>query len=276
MNTLARNLARLSSFPLDVSKWRSLWPILGVFLLATASMAQEKLKPTTGAESQPRVQSASQAPAENAAPDEGRVTLPAGTRVALVLTHPIDSKSTHRGDEIYAVTTAPVTLDSRVAMPAGTYVQGKVEKLTRHGTRAEIVMRSVAIIFPDGYVANIGGPMTIESEEGTAWINPGTGTKAGVVAAPLLGLGLGMAIGAAAHTTQTTNFAGTTMTTSTPKGIAIGSAVGLVAGGVVSLVLLARSHHFYMATGSELEMILPQAVTLAQGQTADAERGQGR
>ena len=70
-----------------------------------------------------------------------------------------------------------------------------------------------------------------------------------VVAAPLLGLGLGTAIGAAAHTTQTTNFAGTTMTTSTPKGIAIGSAVGLVAGSVVSLVLLARSHHFYMGNG---------------------------
>jgi len=43
-----------------------------------------------------------------------------------------------------------------------------------------------------------GGPMTIESEEGTAWINPGAGTKAGVVAAPLLGLGLGTAIGVAA------------------------------------------------------------------------------
>ena len=53
------------------------------------------------------------------------------------------------------------------------------------------------------------------------------------------------------------------MTTSTPKGIAIGSTVGIVACGVVSLVLLARSHHFYMATGSELEMVLPQAVTLA-------------
>jgi hypothetical protein len=146
------------------------------------------------------------------------------------------------------------------------FVQGKVEKLTRHGTRAEMVMRSVSIIFPDGHVTNIGGPMTIESEEGTAWINPGTSTKAGVVAAPLVGVGLGAAIGAAAHTTQTTNFAGMTMSTSTPKGIAIGSMVGLAAGSIVSLVLLARSHHFYMATGSELDMALPQAVTLAQGQ----------
>jgi hypothetical protein len=67
-----------------------------------------------------------------------------------------------------------------------------------------------------------------------------------------------------------------TMSTSTPKGLAIGSMVGLAAGSIVSLVLLARSHHFYMATGSELDMVLPQAVTLVQGQRTDAERGQGR
>jgi hypothetical protein len=276
MNTLARSLVSLLSFPHAFPKRQSLWPILGVFLLAVTSMAQERPQVTTRAESQAGEPSPSQAPAENAAPDEVSATLPAGTRIVLVLTHPVDSRTTHRGDEIYTETTAPVTLEKRVVMPAGTFLQGKVEKLTRHGTRAEMVMRSVSIIFPDGYVTNIGGPMTIESEEGTAWINPGTSTKAGVVAAPLVGLGLGAAIGAAAHTTQTTNFAGMTMSTSTPKGIAIGSTIGLAAGSIVSLVLLARSRHFYMATGSELDIVLPQAVTLAQGQRADAGRGQGR
>jgi len=276
MNTLVRSLVSLFSFPLAFPKRQSLWPMLGVFLLAITSMAQERSQVTAVAESQAGVRSPSQAPAENAAPDEASTTLPAGTRIVLILTHPVDSRTTHRGDEIYTETTAPVTLDKRVVMPAGTFVQGKVEKLTRHGTRAEMVMRSVSIIFPDGYVTNIGGSMTIESEEGTAWINPSTSTKAGVVAAPLVGLGLGAAIGAAAHTTQTTNFAGMTMSTSTPKGLAIGSMVGLAAGSIVSLVLLARSHHFYMATGSELDMVLPQAVTLAQGQRTDAERGQGR
>ena len=264
MSTLARGLVSLFSFPLAFAKRQWLWPILGVFLLAITSMAQERPHVTTGAESQARLQSPSQAPPENAAPDEASATLPAGTRLVLILTHPVDSRTTHPGDEIYTETTAPVTLDKRVVMPAGTFVQGKVEKLTRHGTRAEMVIRSVSIIFPDGYVTNIGGPMTIESEEGTAWINPGTSTKAGLVVAPLIGLGLGAAIGAAAHTTQTTNFAGMTMSTSTPKGIAIGSTVGLAAGSIVSLVLLARSRHFYMATGSELDMVLPQAVTLAE------------
>jgi hypothetical protein len=276
MNTPARSLVPSSSFSLADPKRRSLWPILGVFLLVITSMAQERPQTTIGAGSQHAWQSPTPPPAENPAPDEARITLPAGTRVALVLTHPIDSKSTHHGDEVYCQTTAPVTLEDRVAMPAETFVQGKVEKLTRHGTRAEMVMRSVSIIFPNGYVANIGGAITIESEEGTAWINPDTGTKAAMVAAPLVGLALGTAIGAAAHTTQTTNFGGTTMTTNTLKGVGIGSTLGLAAGSVVSLVLLARSHHFYMPIGSALEMVLPQAVTLAQGQRADVGHRQGR
>src|SRR5207237_9911970 len=109
------------------------------------------------------------------------------TRLALVLTLPIHRKSAQHLDEVYWETTAPVMLEDRVAVPAGTFVQGKVEKLTRHGTRGDIVMRSVSIVFADGIVAIIGGPITIESEEGTAWINPDTGTKAAMVAAPLVG-----------------------------------------------------------------------------------------
>jgi hypothetical protein len=128
-------------------------------------MAQERPQGTTGAAPQAGVQSPSKAPAENAAPDEASATLPGGTRLVLILTHPVDSRTTRRGDGIYTETTAPVTLDKRVVMPAGTFVQGKVEKLTRHGTRAEMVMRSVAIIFPDGYVTNIGGPMTIKAKK---------------------------------------------------------------------------------------------------------------
>src|SRR5438477_3870155 len=205
MNTLARSLVPSSSFSLAVPKRQSLWSILGVFLLAITSTAQERPQTAIGASSRRGWQSPTQAPAENPVPDEARITLPAGTRVALVLTHPIDSKSTHQLDEVYCETTAPVTLEDRVAVPAGTFVQGKAEKLTRHGTRGEIVMRSVSIVFADGFVANIGGP------------------KAAMVAAPLVGLGLGTAIGAAAHTTRTINFGGTTMTTNTLKGVAIGS-----------------------------------------------------
>ena len=199
------------------------------------------------------------------------ITIPAGTHLALALTHPVDSHSTHRGGEIFAQTTSPLIVSNQVVIPAGTFVQGKVDKVTRRGSRAELLMQSVSVVFPNGYVATIKGPLNMESDEGTAWSNPSSAEKAGIFAAPFAGLGIGAAIGAAQHTTQSSTLGGTTLTTSTPKGLAIGSLVGLAAGGAVSLVLLARSHHFYVQEGSPLELSLPQPVTLAEIQTAQTE-----
>ena len=62
-----------------------------------------------------------------------------------------------------------------------------------------------------------------------------------------------------------------TITSSTPKGMAIGSITGLAAGAVVSLALLARSHPFYVEQGAPLEMVLTHPVTLAHGPLADAK-----
>src|SRR5258708_28583600 len=97
-----------------------------------------------------------------------------------------------------------------------------------------MLMQSIAVIFPDGYVASIAGPLTIESEEGTAWLNPSSGVKAGAIIAPMAGLGLGALIGSAAHTTQSSTLGGNTITSSTPKGLAIGSFVGPARGGRVA------------------------------------------
>jgi hypothetical protein len=207
----------------------------------------------------------------NPASQPATVTIPAGTRLALALTHPVDSQSTHRGDEIFAQTTSPLIVSDQVAIPAGTFVQGKVDKMIRRGTRCEFLMQSISVVFPNGYVATINGPLSMESDEGTAWSNPSSAEKAGIFAAPFAGLGIGAAIGAAQHTTQSSTLGGTTLTSSTPKGLAIGSLVGLAAGGAVSLVLLARSHHFYIQEGSPLELSLPQPVTLAQIQTMQPE-----
>lgn len=250
---------------------QTLWLILTVALLTSTSIAQQSAQPTTVPSPQTDVQPSSPEPVQAPAPDPKKsVTVPAGTRLALVLTHPIDGKSMHRGDEIFAETSAPVTADNAVVIPAGTFVQGKVQKLTRQGSRGEILMQSLTVAFPNGYVVSISGPINMESDEGTAWNNPSAGTKAGMFAAPVVGLGLGLGIGAAAHTTQSSSLGGTTITSSSPKGLAIGGTVGLAAGAAVSLILLARSHHFYVEEGSPADMTLPQPLTLAQAQISDA------
>ncbi len=119
----------------------------------------------------------------------GAVTIPAGTRFALVLTNPVASKSMRRGDEIYTQTIAPVLVGDQMVIPPGAFVQGKLEKLTRNGTRAQMHMQSASVVFPDSFVASVAGAIDIEGEEGTALPAAGGGNVAGAIAAPLAGLG---------------------------------------------------------------------------------------
>ena len=260
-------------FPVrNLRRMQVLWPILAILLLALPSGAQQTQPSAQGQQGPPRPdtspaeQQARQEPAQNPSP----VTLPPGTQLALILTHPIDSKTMRRGDTVFAETTAPVFADNLVAIPAGAFVQGKVEKLTRQGSRAKLLMQSVSVALPDGSVVNIKGPLEVSSGEGTALRNPSDGAKAGAVLAPFIGGALGTAIGVAAHTTETMPFGNSTITTSTPKGMAIGSITGLAAGSIVSFVLVARSHHFYVGEGSPLEMTLPRPATVGGGQAADS------
>lgn len=221
------------------------------------------------AQSAPTSNSPASAPA-GPGPQQATITIPADSNLVLVLTHPVDSRNTHRGDEIFAQTTSPVIVSNQVAIPAGTFVQAKVDKLSRRGSRGELTLQSVSIAFPSGYVATIQGPLKMESDEGTAWNNPSTAEKTGIIVAPIAGLGIGAAIGAAQHTTNSSTLGGTTLTASSPKGLAIGSLVGLAAGGAVSLVLLARSHHFYIEEGSPAGLTLPKPVTLAMAQIGNS------
>lgn len=256
----------------NLRKMQILWPILAILLLAMPSRAQETQQPAQGQQGPPppavppNQQASPRAPEQNPAP----VTLSAGTQLALILTHPIDSKTMHKGDTIFAETTAPVFAEEQVVIPAGVFVQGKVEKLTRQGSRAELLMQSVSVALPDGTVVNIKGPLEVTSGEGTAWRNPSDGAKAGAFLAPFVGGALGTAVGMAAHTTETMPFGNSTITTSTPKGMAIGSMTGLAVGTIVSFVLVARSRHFYVGEGSPLEMTLPRPVTVGSGQATDS------
>ena len=198
------------------------------------------------------------------------ITVPVGTRIPLVLTHPVQSKHLHRGDNIYAQVTSPVTVGNQVVIPPGTFVQGIIDKLERKSNRGEMHLQSMSLTLPDGYVANLSGPVNIESDEGYIQLDPGRGRTAGALIAPMAGLGIGAAIGASAHTKDTTTFAGQTITTSTPKGLAIGSVTGMAIGGAVSLILLTRSKGFYLDAGSPIEMTLQQPLSLNQARVSDA------
>lgn len=82
------------------------------------------------------------------------ITVPMGTLVALNLITSIKSKSTRPGDPVRAVVAFPLAIGSRVAIPAGTYVEGVVDKVNAHskaGGSANAQLRFTRLLFANGY-----------------------------------------------------------------------------------------------------------------------------
>src|SRR5207245_11605508 len=93
------------------------------------------------------------------------LTIPAGTKVLLVLKQALSTKNGRDGDPVYAQTTFPVVTNDRVVIPAGTYVQGKISNVKRAGRlkgRAEVLMHFTTLIYPRGYTVKLPGGLEDE------------------------------------------------------------------------------------------------------------------
>ena len=255
--------------------------------LGATCLAQQPSPTTSPLDSQPTSQDAVASAIPT--PEIATVTVPAGTSIALVLTHPIQSRYIQRGDAIYAQVISPIAAGNEVVIPAGVLVEGKVDKLGRNGSRGELYLQSMSITYSDGYVVPVSGPITIESDEGYALKDAGKGRIIGAFTLPAAGAGLGTLIGHALASSQ-----GTTINTSLPpscgvptpgcmnntssftfppdrvKSMAIGGGIGLAAGGIASLVLVFNTHNFFLDVGAPVEMVLPHPLTLQDDEVAVA------
>ena len=86
--------------------------------------------------------------------EASRISLPAGTKIGLAVTAPVWVRTTKAGDPLYAIVDFPVAVAGRVAIPAGTYVQGTIKAVTdptRKSGRAEVDALFTKIIFANGY-----------------------------------------------------------------------------------------------------------------------------
>jgi len=82
------------------------------------------------------------------------VTLPAGAKVELAVTAPVWAKTAKPGDPLYTQTNFPVAAGDSIAIPAGTFVEGRIEAITlptRKTSRAELKIAFTKIIFANGY-----------------------------------------------------------------------------------------------------------------------------
>lgn len=260
LRSACRNLFTSTQFPMQTTA------IIAVLLTAVSICAQNGSPEPVNPQS-PQVQA-----------QPKTVTIPAGTQVALVLTHPIQSRYIHRGDDIYAQITSPVLSGDQMVIPPGTFVQGTVDKLGRQGDRGELQLQSMSITFAGGYVAPISGPVTIETNQGYALKDPGTKSVLSSALLPIGGAGLGTLIGYAAGKSDSSTTSAFPpgcvgpppfcTSVSTPvfgtrgRDAVIGGAVGGALGLVASITVLGRSHHFYIDAGAPIEMTLNHNVVL--------------
>ena len=94
---------------------------------------------------------------------KSQIVAPAGTTVVLALTRPIWAKTAKPGDSIYAQTVFPVAINNQMAIPAGTYVEGQIDSLSRPGMfspHAQFQIHFAKLIFANGYTVAFGDPQT--------------------------------------------------------------------------------------------------------------------
>ena len=181
------------------------------------------------------------------------LTVPAGTRVPLVMVNSVSSKHSQQGDPVYLQSVYPVVVDGRIMIPSGTHVSGIVTRAKRPGRikgRGTLNIEIQEMILPNGIVRDLSGrpgmldgrsPDNFDRETGTVK-SPGTkGEDAEkVVRGTVTGATIGTIAGSAAGRGGT--------------GLGIGSAAGAAAG--LAGVLLTRGPDAMLERGTHLEMIL--------------------
>ena len=134
--------------------------LVALVLITSQCAAQTPVPPAQPqSSSSPTAQTAVTPPAsvpQDTNMPSGTITVPEGSLVALRLVSTIKSKSTHPGDPVRAIVAFPLALDARVAIPAGTYVEGVVDKVNAHpsgGAAATVQLRFTRLLFANGYSA---------------------------------------------------------------------------------------------------------------------------
>jgi len=180
------------------------------------------------------------------------LTIPAGTRIPLSLKQAISTKTAKDGDPVYAETAFPFVVNERVVVPAGTYVQGKIERAQRGGHvkgRAEVLIHFTSMIYPNGYTVMLGGSVentpgaektSMKDSEGTIRQDSDAGKRAREAAG---GATTGAVIGAI---------------TNGGKGAGIGAGIGGAAG--LAVGMLSRGADVRLEPGTSIEMEIQREV----------------
>jgi len=196
-----------------------------------------------------------------------KLTLPSGTRLAVVLENGISTRSAKAGDLLYFHTAFPITQNNRIVIPVGSYLRGSLLESKRPGRvkgKGEFRLRLESLILPNGYTvdllaaprsADTGGKETTDSE-GKVTGSGGKGKDVGTVATTTAtGAGIGAIAGGG-------------------KGAGIGAGIGGLIG--LGAILFTRGPEAELPRGSTLDIEIERDLTLDSSYLQFANTGQAQ
>jgi len=199
----------------------------------------------------------------NPAQPDATVTVPSETAIPLELRNAISSKTAYPGQAIYCQTIYPITVDSRIVIPVGSYVKGTVTQVIKPGRirgKAKLGLRFDSLTLPNGVTQPLRATLSAFAGNGREGFNrkeakiegqSSKGQDAGRIArATIVGAEIGSIAGISHRRTL--------------KGLGIGSAAGAAAGAI--WVLAGRGKQIYLPPGTNLELQLIAPMEFAQDQ----------
>jgi hypothetical protein len=214
------------------------------------------------------------APAPNPAKQiADTVTVAQGTSIPLTLVNPVKSKSTKPGDAIRALVAFPITVGSRQAIPAGTYVEGTVASVTArapHTHQPEMQIHFTRLVFANGYAAPLDGVNTAANLIPVETASPANQLADANLGAPYLGERFAFAA-------QTTTPTLPTLPSNGPSpalgiGISAGAAVGILAIALISIHHGGHADYILFDNGYQFQMTLQAPLTLDSARVAAASK----
>jgi hypothetical protein len=191
--------------------------------------------------------------------------VPAGTKIPLTLRSALSTKTAKPGDAVYLASNFPVIVGGRVVIPAGVFVQGYVDGLSRGGKvkgRAELMMHFVSMAFPNGVVIALPGavdkvPNTkgaeVTDKEGLIKAESTKGDDAKTVGTTALtGAGVGGLVG----------------WSSGSPGMATGIGAGVGAAAGVLAVMMKHGQDIVFPEGSSVVMVMQRPLQVQEQQLA--------
>ena len=186
----------------------------------------------------------------------GAAGIPQGAHVLLRMENSINTRTAQEGDYIYLRTASPISDDSGIAVPAGSYVQGVVTLAKRSGRisgRAQLAIRLETLTLASGKMFKFSPHLTsvdagdtgqkVVGKEGTVEQAPSRGEDARQIA---ILAGSGAAVGGVADRSW--------------KGAGIGTGIGSAVG--LATVLLTRGKEVELRQGATLDVVFDRPVAL--------------